>query len=133
MLVRAHTLRNVKQDREERIPEEEKLWVHVGDNTAILTRYNPEMSVFDYWRTRVAPFNRPLQNITLYSILKGMVSETFSSQFETINDEIIDFKCEDREGEVAQYFRIRRMRGKKFNSRWQRLSISETNEVTVVP
>jgi KaiC/GvpD/RAD55 family RecA-like ATPase len=124
---------SIKKEREGGIPKDEKLWVHVDDNTAILTRYNSEMNVFDYWRTRVAPFNRRLQNITFYSILKGMVSETFSSQFETINDGIIDFKCEDREGEVTQYVRIRKMRGKKFDSRWQRLNISETSEVTVVP
>lgn len=124
---------SVKKWREEGISEDEKLWVHVDDNTAIMTRYNPEINVFDYWRTRIIPFSRPFQSIFFHSILNGMVSETFRSQFETINDGIIDFKCEDREGEVAHYVRVRRMRGKKFNSRWQRLNISESGEATVVP
>ena len=123
---------SIKKEREEGIPEDAKLWVHVDDNTAIMTRYNPEINVLDYWRTRIVPFSRPYQSITFCSILNGTVSQTFSSQFETINDGIIDFKCEDREGEVTHYARVRKMRGVKFNSRWQRLKISETGEVTVV-
>jgi KaiC/GvpD/RAD55 family RecA-like ATPase len=69
----------------------------------------------------------------VFSVLNGTVSENFRAQFETINDGIIDFKRQDREGEVEQLIRVRRIRGKKFESRWQRLNISETNEVTVVP
>lgn len=37
----------------------------------------------------------------------------FLSQLATIIDGIIDFKCEDKEGELAQFVRVRRMRGKK--------------------
>jgi KaiC/GvpD/RAD55 family RecA-like ATPase len=123
---------DVKKERETGVPEEEKWWVHVDDNTAILTRYNPEINVLDYWRTRHIPFSREYQCIYLYSILKGTVSETFLSQFETIHDGIIDFKCDDKGGEVAQLVRVRRMHGKKFNSRWQCLNVPETGEVTVV-
>ena len=122
----------IKKGRAEGIPEEEKWWVHVDDNTAIITRYNPENTVLDFWRTRHFPSSRLYQEITFYSILKGTVSETFLSQLETISDGIIDFKCEDKEGELAQLVRVRRMRGKKFNSRWQRLNVSETGEVTIV-
>ena len=122
----------IRKGREEGIPEEEKWWVHVDDNTAIITRYNSENTVLDFWRTRHFPFSRLLQETTIYSILKGTVSETFLSQLEAISDGIIDFKCEDKEGEVVQLFRVRRMRGRRFNSRWQRLNVSETGEVTVV-
>ena len=122
----------IKKGREEGIPEKEKWWVHVDDNTAIITRYNPENSVLDFWRTRHFPSARLFQEITFYSMLKGTVSETFLSQLEAISDGIVDFKCEDKEGELAQLVRVRRMRGKKFNSRWQRLNISETGEVTIV-
>jgi len=123
---------DIKKKREEGISEDEKWWVHIDDNTGIITRYNSEMNVLDYWRTRLIAFSRPIQNITVYSILKGTVSESFLSQFETINDGIIDFKCEDKEGEVAQLVRVRRMHGKKFNSRWQRLNVSGTGEITAV-
>ena len=92
----------------------------------------PRTHVLDFWRTRHFPSSRLFQEITFYSILKGTVSETFLSQLETISDGIIDFKCEDKEGELAQLVRVRRMRGKKFNSRWQRLNVSETGEVTIV-
>jgi KaiC/GvpD/RAD55 family RecA-like ATPase len=114
----------------EGIPEGQKQRVHIDDNTAILTRYNSESNVLDYWRTRVVPFDFE-KNITFLSILNGTVSESFRAQFETINDGIVDLKPEDREGEVTQLLRVRRMRGKRFDSRWQRLNVSETGEVTL--
>jgi KaiC/GvpD/RAD55 family RecA-like ATPase len=123
---------SIRKGREEGVPEDEKWWVHVDDNTAIITRYNPENNVLDFWRTRYFPNARLTKEITIYSVLKRMVSESFLSQLESITDGIIDFKCEDKEGEVTQFFRVRRMRGRKFDSRWQRLNLSETGEVTVV-
>jgi len=120
----------IKKEREE-IPEDQKHWAHIDDNTAILTRHNSENNVLDYWRTKVIPFDRPKKNITFYSILNGTVSESFRAQFETINDGIVDLKREDKEGEVAQLLRVRRMRTKRFDSRWQRLNVSETGEVTL--
>jgi len=122
----------IKKEIEEGVPENKKWWVHVDDNTAIMTRYNTENTVLDFWRTRIIPLWRPYQNITLYSILKGTVSESFHSQFESINDGIIDFKCEDKQGEVVQLVRVRRMHRNKFDSRWQRLNVSENGEVTIV-
>ena len=121
----------IRKEREEGVPEDEKWRVHVDDNTGIMTRYNPDGNLLDYWRTRHVPLTRLAQNIMVFSILNGMVSENFRAQFETIHDGIIDFKREDREGEVAQLVRVRRMRGKKFSSRWQRLNVSETGEVTI--
>jgi KaiC/GvpD/RAD55 family RecA-like ATPase len=122
----------IRKERAEGIPEADKWWIHVDDNTAIMVRYNPEINLLDFWRTRHVPITRLAQGIMVFSVLNGTVSENFRAQFETINDGIIDFKREDREGEIAQLVRIRRMRGRKFSSRWQRLDLSETGEVTVV-
>jgi len=124
---------DIRKMREEGVPEDDKWWVHVDDNTAIMTRYNSDVSLLDFWRTRHIPSTRLAQNLMVFSILNGTVSENFRIQFETINDGIIDFKREDREGDVAQLVRVRRMRGKKFDSRWQRLNITETGEVQLVP
>jgi KaiC/GvpD/RAD55 family RecA-like ATPase len=121
----------IKKEREEGIPEEDQRWIHIDDNTAIITRYNPENAVLDFWRTRHFPFTRLTQEVTFFSMLAGTVTEPFLSQVETIVDAIIDFKTEEKEGEVGQLVRIRRMRGKRFNSRWQRLNVSVTGEVTV--
>jgi len=96
-----------------------------------MTRYNPETNLLDFWRTRHVPLTRLAQNIMVFSILNGTVSENFRAQFETIHDGIIDFKREDGEGDIAQLVRVRRMRGKKFNSRWQRLNVMENGEVTL--
>jgi KaiC/GvpD/RAD55 family RecA-like ATPase len=124
---------DIRKMREEGVPEDDKWWVHVDDNTAIMTRYNSDVNLLDFWRTRHIPVTRLAQNIMVFSILNGTVSENFRVQFETINDGIVDFKREDREGDVAQLVRVRRMRGKKFESRWQRLNVAETGEVELVP
>ncbi len=121
----------IKKEREEGVREEQKRWLHIDDNTAIMTLYNPETIVFDYWRTRIVPFSRPQENIILHSILNGTVSDTFRTQFESINDGIFDFKCEEKEGEVEHLVRVRIMRGKKVNSRWHRLNMAENGEVTL--
>ena len=123
----------IRKERAEGIPEADKWWVHVDDNTAIMTRYNPENTMIDFWRTRHIPLTRVAQNVMVFSILNGTVSENFRAQFETIHDGIIDFKREDRGGDVAQLVRVRKMRGKKIDSRWQRLDLKETGEVSLVP
>ena len=123
----------IRKERRDGIPDVDKGWVHVDDNTGIMTRYNPENNLLDYWRTRHIPLTRLAQNLMVFSILNGTVSENFRAQFETINDGIIDFKRQDREGEVAQLVRVRRIRGKKFDPRWQQLNVSEIGEVTLVP
>ena len=123
----------IRKEREEGVPEEETWWVHVDDNTGIMTRYNSDVNLLDFWRTRHVPLTRLAQNIMVFSILNGTVSENFRAQFETINDGIIDFKREEREGEVAQLIRVRRLRGRRFESRWQRLNVTETGEVMLTP
>ena len=123
----------IRRERAEGIPDADRGWVHVDDNTGIMTRYNSENNLLDFWRTRHIPVTRLQQNLMVFSILNGTVSENFRAQFETVNDGIIDFKREDREGKIAQLIRVRRIRGKKFESRWQQLNVAETGEVTLVP
>ena len=90
------------------------------------------MNVLDYWQTKGVPFDRSFECITFFSILNGTVSESFRAQFEAMNDGIVDLKREDKEeGAVAQLLRLRRMRGKRFDSRWHGLNVSETGEVTL--
>jgi KaiC/GvpD/RAD55 family RecA-like ATPase len=123
----------IRKERSEGIPDADKGWVHVDDNTGIMTRYNPENTLLDFWRTRHIPITRVAHNIMVFSILNGTTSENFRAQFETLSDGIIDLRREDREGEVAQLFRVRKLRGKKVESRWQQLLVSETGEVTIPP
>jgi len=123
----------IRKERVEGIPDVDRGWVHVDDNTGIMTRYNAENNLLDFWRTRHIPVTRLRQNLMVFSILNGTVSESFRAQFETVNDGIIDFKREDREWKSVQLIRVRRMRGKKFESRWQQLNVAETGEVTLVP
>ena len=114
------------------LPAEEKRGLHIDDNTAILTRHNTETAVFDMFRNRVVYMIRNDEDIMLLSILRGTVSDTFLSQFESISDGIIDFKAEEKAGEIEQLVRVRIMRRKKFKSRWQRLNLTDTGEVTLI-
>lgn len=71
------------------------------------------------------------EGIMLLSILRGTVSDTFLNQFESMSDGIIDFKAEENAGEIEQLVRVRLMRRRKFKSRWQRLNLADTGEVTL--
>lgn len=114
------------------LPAQEKRSLHIDDNTAIFTRHNTEAAVFDFFRNRVCYMNRNEEHIALFSILRGTVSDTFLSQFESISDGIIDFRAEEKAGEIEQLVRVRIMRRNKFKSRWQSLNIMDTGEVTLI-
>jgi KaiC/GvpD/RAD55 family RecA-like ATPase len=114
------------------LPAEEKRGLHIDDNTAIFTRHNTEAAVFDYFRNRIVYMTRNDEGIMLLSILRGTVSDTFLSQFESMSDGIIDFKAEEKAGEIEQLVRVRLMRRRKFKSRWQRLNLADTGEVTLI-
>jgi KaiC/GvpD/RAD55 family RecA-like ATPase len=114
------------------LPADEKRKLHIDDNSSILTRHNTEAAVFDFFRNRRVYMNRNDENIALFSILRGTVSDTFLSQFESISDGIIDFKAEEKAGEIEQLVRVRIMRRKKFKSRWRRMNLTDTGEVTLV-
>ena len=109
--------------------ESEKKGLHIDDNTGILLQYNEEKAVIDFWRTRIIPLLRASQDVALHSLVTGVASEAFSRQFESLCDGIIDFKSEDRSGEIQQHVRVSAMRGKPYDSRWHRLKLLDNGEV----
>lgn len=121
------TARDIKRG----IPEEDKRRVHIDDNTGVLLQYNDEKQFIDHWRTRMIPYIRARGNILFSSVLAGVASAAFHKQFESICDGIIDFKCEENQGELRQLVRVSAMRGKKYDSKWRKLELLNDGEVTL--
>jgi KaiC/GvpD/RAD55 family RecA-like ATPase len=108
-----------------------KRGLHIDDNTLVLVRYNSEPAIIDFWRTRAISTSRVEENVAVYSILTGMTSDSFRSQFESLHDGIIDFKTEERADEVQHFVRVRILRGKRCDSRWRRITVQDNGEVTL--
>ncbi len=113
----------------EGVPEADKGWLHVDDDASVLNRYRNEDEIIDMWRTRIVPWLKARELVLFHSLLTGLASDSFYRQFETMCDGIIDFKSIDEEERVEHYFRVRTMRGKKSDSRWQHLLLLNNGEV----
>ncbi len=107
------------------IPEEEKRRLHIDDNMTVLTRYNTEEEMIDSARTRILPLQRSREIVLLNALLKGVTSEVFITQLESLHDGIIDFRSREENGKLEHYVRIRTMHGRSSDSRWQHLRQSE--------
>ncbi len=103
--------------------------LHVDDNTAILNQYNSETKIIDMVRTRARPYWKALDLAMVNALATGVASNTFYAQWELLCDGIIDFKSEEKEGRIEHLVRVRKMRGRNFDSRWHRLLMVDTGEV----
>jgi KaiC/GvpD/RAD55 family RecA-like ATPase len=116
-------------------PEEGKRWLHIDDNTSILSKYNSENAIIEYWRTREIPEARASEDVTIHSLLTGSTSDAFRTQFESLHDGIIDFKTEEkgrkRRRRMEHYVSARILRGKRYSSRWRRIKPMKNGEVTL--
>jgi KaiC/GvpD/RAD55 family RecA-like ATPase len=106
--------------------------LHIDDSLSVLLQYNDEKSVVDWVRTRALPQTRSHKELWFLSLATRIASESFYRQLELLCDGILDFKSEEKEGELAHYLRLRAMRGKPFDSRWRKLQVSQHGEVTFV-
>lgn len=111
------------------IREVDKRRLHIDDNTSILTRYNKENEVVDFWRTRAIPQARAQELAFLHAVVTGVASDAFYRQFESLADGIIEFKSEEKSGRIEHYVRVRAMRGKLYDSRWRTLQVLDNGEV----
>lgn len=113
------------------IHDEDKRLLHIDDNTGVLLQYNQEKAIIDYQRTRKGT-TRITEGVDLNSFLKGVASDAFYNQMELLFDGIVDLKKEEKGPEIEHYLRLRIMRGKRCDSRWHRLQLTDNGEVTAV-
>jgi len=122
-----------KEQFDQGIPESEKRRLHIDDDLTIITRYNKEEEILDFWRTRVIPLFRARESILVNALEVGVVSDRFIKQFEALSDGIIDFSSREEEGRVRHYVRMRTLHGKTHDSSWRPISQSNEGLVTVGP
>jgi len=111
------------------VPEDEKRWLHIDDDTSVLNRFVSEQEVISIWQTRVAPYVRARELVSFHSLMHGVASDGFYKQFETSCDGIIDFRTLEEGGEIARYVRVRSLRSRTCDSRWRRLKMLRSGEV----
>lgn len=119
------------QEMKEGSPERQNRRLHIDDNTGILLQYNDEKVFVDLWRTRFVPLARTRELAFVHSIVPGIASDAFYRQFESSADGIIDFKMEDKSGEIQHYVRVKVLRGRPFDSRWHKIRVLENGEVAL--
>jgi KaiC/GvpD/RAD55 family RecA-like ATPase len=120
---------NIVTVLKEGVPETDKKWLRIDDNTSIFNRYFKEQDVLNIFQTRVFQLTRLLDVSAFHSVVAGVWSDSFYKQFEAQSDGVIDFKTEEEEGQLENYVRVRSIRGKSCDSRWRHLHLSATGEV----
>jgi class 3 adenylate cyclase/KaiC/GvpD/RAD55 family RecA-like ATPase len=113
------------------MPQEERRWLHIDDDCSVLNKYNPETAIIEFNRTRGIPLSRIEESVQLNAYLKGVASDSFYKQMESMSGGIVDLKSGESEGKIENYVRVRAMTGKKFDSRWHRLLLQENGEVAL--
>jgi adenylate cyclase len=114
------------------VPEKEKGWIHLDDNSGVFLQYNDEESFLNIWRTAHLPATRAGAMAHFLAFPKGVGSDSFFTKFEALCDGIIDLKTEESAGRLERYIRIRYLKGREFDSRWHRLDVQPNGEVLVV-
>lgn len=119
------------REMKEGFDEAEKRWLHIDDNTSVLDNYTDEKTLLNVWRTRAMPWLAARELLLLNSFVVGVQSESFYRQLELLFDGIIDFKKEEKGGQIEHHVRVRLIRGKTYDSQWRRLNLQDNGEVVL--
>ena len=72
---------------------------------------------------------RILELSVFHSVVAEVWPDSFYKQSEAWCDGVIDFKAEDKDGQLENYVRVRSIRGMKCDSRWRQLYLKSNGEV----
>ena len=103
--------------------------VHIDDDTTVMLRYNSETKFLDMARTKGRPYWKALETAIIYAVPTGVASNSFYGQLELLNDGLIDFKSEEKEGRMQQLVRVRMMHRRSYDTRWRKLKLLDDGEV----
>jgi KaiC/GvpD/RAD55 family RecA-like ATPase len=120
------------RDASEGVPDADKKWLHIDDNTSLFTQSNDEKEIVQAWRTRFLPWARVRELVLFMSAISGGASEAFYRQRESLYDGIFDFVGREEGGKLAHYVRVRTMHGVPLDTRSRLLKLDENGGVKLL-
>lgn len=105
--------------------------MYITENSSVIARFNDEKNWVEYQLTRVFPSVSMTKTMSIRGISVGVHSDSAYKQLEAAVDGVIDLKVEELEGEIHNFARIRKMLNAKFDSRWHKLKVSDSFEITL--
>ena len=111
------------------VPQEQKRWLHLDDDTSVLCKYNEEKTVLEYKRTRWIPYARARDLTEVAALVTNTASSGFYTEFESFSDGIFDFRSREEGGKMAHYVRLRILRGRACDTSWRPLRLAKNGEV----
>lgn len=113
----------IRKKMERGFEEEEKKWLHVDDNEAVLLQFSSEDYVINGYRTTFIPMTKSRGLLVLHALLTGVASESFYRKRESMVDAVIDIKAVEEGRRLEHYIRLRALRGAKFDSSWRKIEL----------
>jgi len=103
--------------------EDEKRWLHIDDNEAVLLQFSDEEYIVNGWRTTFIPMAKARELLTLHALVTGVASDSFYRKREALADAVIDIKAVEEGRKLEHYIRLRVLRGVSFDSSWRRIEL----------
>ncbi|MDE1852878.1 MAG: hypothetical protein KGI38_03915 [Thaumarchaeota archaeon] len=119
----------IRKKMEAGFEEEEKKWLHIDDNEAVLLQFSDEDYVVKGWRATFVPMAKARGLLVLHALLTGVASDAYYRKREAVVDAIIDVKSVEEGRRLQHYIRLRTLRGAKFDSSWRKIDLFESNQV----
>lgn len=94
-------------------------------------RFNEEKPYLEYLITRALPNERRAKRIDLAGILRGVHTESFYKQLESIVDGVIDLRIMERDEEVKNLLRVRSLKGQPHDTHWHEIQIKPNSEAVL--
>ena len=121
--------KTIREKLERGFDDEEKRWLHIDDNEAVLLQFSDEEYVVDGWRTTFIPMAKARELLVVHALLMGVASDAFYRKRESVADAIVDIKSVEEGRKLQHYIRLRALRGTKFDSSWRKIELFEQNRV----